>query len=271
MDGTPPPSDFVYIRCPVPAREVEVNWLRRPSDCRCGAREGCMSASHERCRSRTTLHTCNYLCPCFQSPSLYPRFDPRLEDAYGKLVPQALCHNVYDELLLPKLQLYKTEEYDWGVRALEPIQENQIVAIYAAAILPPTAPASLEYSYGTTDDNKGGASEHFLEGLKLGGIARFFNHSCEEGRTLNPCFFEPPHSDKKKEPLIVFKAKRQIMPGEELTFFYSEKAFGADCLCKKCRPNRGDAAGAQHGQAQQQQRQEPREQQGQGQGGEAEA
>lgn len=263
MDGAPPFSDHSYIRLPVPAREVEVNWLipRVSKPCSCGAREGCLSASHEQCRSRTTLHACNYLCPCFQRPSLHPRFDPRLEDAYGKLVPRALCHNAYDDLLLPMMQLYKTEEYDWAVRALEPIQENQVVAIYAAAILPPTAPASGEYSYGTTDDKKGAASEHFLEGLKWGGIARFFNHSCEEDRTLNPCFFEPPHGDKKKEPLIVFKAKRQIMPGEELTFLYSEKAFGADCLCKKCRSNRGDAAGAQQGQAQQQQ----------GQGGEAEA
>lgn len=243
VDNELPPSGFTYIRCPVPAPEVEVNWLRRPEACRCKPKQGCMGGPQEGCSSSKATHACNYLCPCFLPPSLHPHSDPREEDAHGKLAPRKPCWKAYDHLHLPRLQLFKTAEYGWGVRALQKIEANEFVATYAAEILPPTAPPT-DYSYKTTE---GG---HLLEGKHYGGIARFFNHSCDEW-TLKACLFDPPHGDKKKEPLIVFKARRLIQPGEELTFLYSKGAFkkeGVDCLCKKCRPAAAHAQQGQHAQ-----------------------
>jgi SET domain-containing protein len=211
---------------------IEQTTLLHNRPCRCSdGEDSCMGTGLLGCNrpGSSCLHACNHLCACACAV---------VRNRHGKLVAP-LCQSSFEELgpQYP-LQLFKTDSYGWGVRALAPIPKGGVVAVYAARVEPANEEdpeMGSDYSFSVPS-----LKQTHLEGLHYGGIARFFNHTCFH-QTLTPVRYEPAHGDKS-EPRILFVAKRDIATEEELTFTYKKDAFKKEeggCRCKSCLKGAG--------------------------------
>jgi hypothetical protein len=147
---------------------------------------------------------------------------------------------LFSELQLSRhpIRFEKSRIEGWGVRAAEPIREAEPIIEYkgewvrAAIVDVREKQNEAKGNYGSYIFRVG--PDAFIDATDRGGAARYINHSCDpncESRTLR----------YKGEYRIVICAKRNIEPGEELTYDYKlpfeQKEKRIQCLCgaKKCR------------------------------------
>ncbi|XP_069938881.1 uncharacterized protein G9a isoform X3 [Cherax quadricarinatus] len=150
------------------------------------------------------------------------------------------CNNrVVQHGISAHMQLFKTAEKGWGVRALKTIQKGSYVCEYVGEIITDLeADQRQDDSYLFDLDNKD--SETFcIDARGYGNIARFINHLCEANLTPVKVFID--HQDLTF-PRIAFFANRDIEADEELGFDYGEKFwiikykhFTCTCSSDKCK------------------------------------
>ncbi|KAI7868062.1 SET domain-containing protein, partial [Spinellus fusiger] len=116
-----------------------------------------------------------------------------------------------------QMRFAKSPIHDWGMFAEEPIKANDMVIEYVGEVIRSEVAEKREKQY----ERSGIGSSYLfridedtvIDATKKGNVARFINHCC----TPN-CVTKIVTVDKKKR--IVIYAKRDIMPGEEITYDY---------------------------------------------------
>lgn len=148
------------------------------------------------------IFECNASCKCG-------------EECVNRLVQHGIHH---------KLEVFRTRHKGWGLRVLEPIEENAFMCEYAGEVLT-KGEAKIRTQNMRKDDmnyifvlkeNFGGRSamETFIDARLKGSIARFINHSCE------PNLFLHAVRVHNEVPRVAMFARRGIKPGEELSYEY---------------------------------------------------
>nr|XP_014342069.1 PREDICTED: histone-lysine N-methyltransferase EHMT1 isoform X4 [Latimeria chalumnae] len=163
------------------------------------------------------IFECNHACSCWRT-----------------------CQNrVVQNGLRVRLQLYRTEKMDWGVRALQDIPQGTFVCEYVGELISDAeADVREDDSYLFDLDNKDG-EVYCIDARFYGNISRFINHLCEPN--LIPVRVFMSHQDLRF-PRIAFFSTRHINAGEELGFDYGDrfwdiksKHFTCQCGSVKCK------------------------------------
>ena len=280
-DELPPIHANNYITCCVEHTSVTVDWStvisNRSSaavsvcECKDGCGEigresqsGTPSASTQSCHKplRTAngyvYYTCNQLCHgCSELPAWN------------------FCrHSRIQQGITWSLQLFKDSERGWAVRSMEFIPKHAFVSEYCAEIVlstPRTRSSSTSSSSlpsssssssctqnrdytSTSSSNRYSMEidkkEHYtLDGSRLRNISAMYNHQC---RNMNLVLVRVQcHHRDKEITRMCFFAKKDIQPGDELTFNYfakdsskkvKNKFFGSDCKCIICCKQQKSAA-----------------------------
>lgn len=151
-----------------------------------------------------------------------------------------------------KLEVFKTENKGWGVRAAEPILRGTFVCEYIGETLDEQEANKRFNSYGRKDciftykmDSHNNDMTRLIEGeipfvidaTKYGNVARFINHSCSPNLLHHQVLVESMDSPRAH---IGLYASRDIDMGEELTFDYRYNQLPGKryhCLCgaSNCR------------------------------------
>lgn len=134
------------------------------------------------------------------------------------------------------LRFQRSKIHDWGLVAQEPIDAEDFVIEYVGELIRPRISDIREQYY-----EKIGIGSSYLfrlddgyvvDATKRGGIARFINHSCEPN-----CYTKVISVEGEKK--IFIYAKRNIAPGEEITYNYKfpleEKKIPCNCSSRRCR------------------------------------
>ncbi|KAA0202149.1 hypothetical protein HAZT_HAZT012129 [Hyalella azteca] len=150
------------------------------------------------------------------------------------------CNNrVVQHGITAHLQLFRTTNKGWGVRALKRILKGSYVCEYVGEIITDLeADQRQDDSYLFDLDNRD--SETFcLDARNYGNVARFINHLCAPNLTPVKVFLD--HQDLAF-PRIALYASRDIEAEEELGFDYGEKfwmikykQFTCTCGGETCR------------------------------------
>ncbi|XP_021265143.1 histone-lysine N-methyltransferase SETMAR [Numida meleagris] len=195
-DGAVDPTEVTFPGCPCRSRS-------------CSARS-CSCLRHgERYRASRILpragplFECNAMCRCGDS-----------------------CRNrVVQRGLQVRLEVFKTAEKGWGVRALEPIAEGRFVCEYAGEVLGFEEARRRIRAQTAQDSNyiiavrehlhSGQVMETFVDPTYTGNVGRFLNHSCE------PNLFMVPVRVDSMVPKLALFAATDIAAGEELCYDYS--------------------------------------------------
>lgn len=119
----------------------------------------------------------------------------------------------------------------FGLFAEEPIPKKARIIEYVGDMLTEDAYQKSQSSY-LFDVGPGGGA---LDGAPRWNLARYINHSCK-----------PNCEPEVKNRRVFIHARRDIKPGEELTYNYGKEYFdthiGEHCRCVKCAPKmHGDA------------------------------
>nr|XP_010600286.2 histone-lysine N-methyltransferase EHMT1 [Loxodonta africana] len=163
------------------------------------------------------IFECNHACACWRS-----------------------CRNrVVQNGLRARLQLYRTQNMGWGVRALQDIPLGTFVCEYVGELISDSeADVREEDSYLFDLDNKDG-DVYCIDARFYGNVSRFINHLCEPN--LVPVRVFMSHQDLRF-PRIALFSTRPIVAGEQLGFDYGDrfwdikgKLFGCQCGSPKCR------------------------------------
>jgi len=167
------------------------------------------------------IYECNSRCSCD-------------ENCPNRVIQKGPRHN---------LEVFKTKDKGWGVRALEEIPRGSFVAEYLGEIIPNKDATKR----GITYDKKGlsylfdldyidANPVYSIDAFHMGNIGRFFNHSCDPNLVNYQHFI---HHHEGRLPGVAFFAKNKIVVGEELTFDYKYKPTNKKkkCYCgsKNCR------------------------------------
>lgn len=129
------------------------------------------------------------------------------------------------------VEIVQTEKKGFGLRAAEEVPTDRLIYEYIGEVVEQS-----EFMRRMQQYKDEGIRhyyfmmlqrEEFLDATKKGGIARFINHSC------NPnCYVSKWHVGKHMRMGIF--SKRDIIPGEELTFNYNVDRYGNEaqtCYC----------------------------------------
>lgn len=129
------------------------------------------------------------------------------------------------------VEIVQTEKKGFGLRVAEAVPTDRLIYEYIGEVVEQT-----EFMRRMQQYKDEGIRhyyfmmlqrEEFLDATKKGGIARFINHSC------NPnCYVSKWHVGKHMRMGIF--SKRDIIPGEELTFNYNVDRYGNEaqtCYC----------------------------------------
>lgn len=139
-----------------------------------------------------------------------------------------------------KLEVYKTKNKGWAVRAHEAISRGTFVCEYIGEVLNREAnevDMSCSYQYkidSQIDDTIGLAEEaisHVIDATKYGNVSRFVNHSCSPNLVCYQVLVESMDSQLAH---IGLYASRDIAVGEELAYDYWDKLLvpkGQPCYC----------------------------------------
>ncbi|CAG5105001.1 Oidioi.mRNA.OKI2018_I69.chr1.g1744.t1.cds [Oikopleura dioica] len=138
------------------------------------------------------------------------------------------------------MEVHKTREMGWGVRAREDIPRGAYIADYCGEMVTSASCEDREDSYlfdlGITNGSK---FSYTIDAKRVGGFARFFNHKCNPNMIAIRVFRE--HQDFRF-PNFAFFAKKSIKRGEELGFDYGDafwkvKSCYFTCKCgwEKCK------------------------------------
>ncbi|KAL4314282.1 histone-lysine N-methyltransferase SUVR5 isoform X1 [Arachis ipaensis] len=151
-----------------------------------------------------------------------------------------------------KLEVFKTENKGWGVRAGEAILRGTFVCEYIGEVLDVQEAHNRRKRYGTEhcsyfydiDDHVNdmsrlieGQAHYIIDATKYGNVSRFINHSCSPNLVNHQVLVESMDCERAH---IGLYASRDIALGEELTHDYHYKLVsgeGTPCLCgaSKCR------------------------------------
>lgn len=168
------------------------------------------------------VYECNYMCSC-----------------------SITCPNrVLQNGVQVKLEVFKTEEKGWAVRAGEVILRGTFVCEYIGEVLDESEANKRRIRYGREGCNYfykidaqnndmsrliEGQVTYTIDATKYGNVSRFVNHSCSPNLVNHQVLVE---SMECQLPHIGFYASRDIAPGEELTYDYQyDQLPGEECPC----------------------------------------
>ena len=127
------------------------------------------------------------------------------------------------------VQLFKTVGKGWGVMSTRVIEEGELVIEYVGEVIDrETWEARKErlwrfdHMYFMTLN-----SREIVDATERGNLARFLNHSCDPNMQVEKWYVN-------RVPRLGMWAKRQIMPGEELSYNYSVKWNGDPDVAQRC-------------------------------------
>ncbi|KAF9620203.1 hypothetical protein IFM89_010938 [Coptis chinensis] len=171
------------------------------------------------------VYECNSLCSCDRS-----------------------CPNrVLQNGVQVKLEVFKTENKGWAVRALEAISRGTFVCEYIGEVLNNEEASKrnnsckdegCSYMYkidAHIDDMSGptdGSVSHMIDATRYGNVSRFINHSCSPNLV---CYQVLVESMDCQLAHVGLYASRNIAVGEELGFSYREKLLHSGrhpCNCR---------------------------------------
>ncbi|KAK9851894.1 hypothetical protein WJX84_003782 [Apatococcus fuscideae] len=228
--GCPVPSGYTYTACNVLASGD------LPSQ-----GSGCS------CREQALLHACRDDCPCgaaYEGPSRQRRLKEGAWDGGPIFECGQACkgcvrrcaNRVSQQPIDMAMQIEKSDK-GWGARACAHIHRGQFVAQYAGELITSTEATSrlvaIDAAPGPTCHALLAVREYLpsrqaslrltIDATRVGNIARFFNHSCDGGNL--ELFVVRAHG--ALIPHVALFARRDISPGEELTFAYGAPCAGA--------------------------------------------
>nr|XP_039251264.1 histone-lysine N-methyltransferase EHMT1-like [Styela clava] len=227
-----PPHEFLYISKNI-YKYTNVNAIMPTmtsckctqdcTSCECGKQSGqCWYDASGRLlpsfnfKNPPFIYECNPLCKCSRS-----------------------CRNrvIQNGGVRFRIQVFRTPNIGWGVRALEPIPRGSFVCEYIGEVIA-DGDARDDDFYLFDLDNKPGGS-YCIDGRSYGNVSRYLNHHCEPNLVPVRFFFD--HQDSNF-PRIAFFAMKDIAVGEQLCFdygsgFWDEKCenFTCECGATKCR------------------------------------
>ncbi|VAI48545.1 unnamed protein product [Triticum turgidum subsp. durum] len=176
------------------------------------------------------IYECNSLCTC-----------------------DASCKNkVLQQGLLVKLELFRTDNKGWAVRATEPIPQGTFVCEYVGEVVKDD-----ETMRNTESESKSGCSylldiashidrervktlgttPYMIDATRYGNVSRFINHSCSPNLSARLVLVESKDCQLAHVGLF---ASQDIAVGEELSFDYRWKLQSGDgcpchCGAQNCR------------------------------------
>ncbi|XP_058753614.1 histone-lysine N-methyltransferase SUVR5-like [Vicia villosa] len=163
------------------------------------------------------------------------------------------CQNrILQKGIQVKLEVFKTKEKGWGVRAGEDILRGTFVCEYIGEVVAKKEVHKRRERYGKNGEyfydigahvsdmsgiTEGHASEYVIDSTNYGNVSRFINSSCSPNLVNYQVFIESMNSEHAH---IGLYANRDIALGEELTYSYDYEFVGGEeypCLCGslKCR------------------------------------
>lgn len=164
---------------------------------------------------------CNALCPC----------------------PGRCRNRVVQRGLQLRLQVFRTADKGWGLRALESVRKGRFVCEYAGEVLG-FSEARRRVQLQTVHDSnyviavrehasRGQVMETFVDPARIGNIGRFLNHSCQPNLVMIPVRVD------SMVPKLALFAARDIAPGEELSYDYSGRFLNQTGSDDEGRPEDG--------------------------------
>ncbi|KAL3583636.1 hypothetical protein D5086_014697 [Populus alba] len=176
------------------------------------------------------VYECNSMCSC------------------NKTCPNRVLQNG----IRVKLEVFKTDNKGWAVRAGEPILRGTFICEYIGEVLDEQEANDRRDRYGkegcsylykidahTNDMSRmvEGQSHYFIDATKYGNVSRFINHSCMPNLANHQVLVNSMDSQRAH---IGLYASRDISFGEELTYNYRYELLpgeGYPCHCgaSKCR------------------------------------
>lgn len=133
-----------------------------------------------------------------------------------------------------RLQVFKTTAKGFGVRTLEPIARGSYVCPYAGEAIGLRTARERVRGLDPHEPNyvmalrEGGRVSLVVDPSRVGGVGRFLNHSCDPNLEMVPV------RAQCVVPELCLFARRDVGPGEELTYDYSGGSNGRGgrpCLC----------------------------------------
>lgn len=133
-----------------------------------------------------------------------------------------------------RLQVFKTTAKGFGVRTLEPIARGSYVCPYAGEAIGLRTARERVRGLDPHEPNyvmalrEGGRVALVVDPSRVGGVGRFLNHSCDPNLEMVPV------RAQCVVPELCLFARRDVGPGEELTYDYSGGSNGRGgrpCLC----------------------------------------
>ncbi|KAI9297423.1 SET domain-containing protein [Neoconidiobolus thromboides FSU 785] len=127
-----------------------------------------------------------------------------------------------------RLQVFKTKNKGWGIKALDFIPEGRFVEEYVGEVITDevaeergkkydsrglTYLFDLDFSNGPTGD-----CEYVIDAFKYGNLSHFFNHSCDPNIAVIPVLIDNQNISLHR---LAFFSIRDIYPDEEVCFDYS--------------------------------------------------
>ncbi|CAD6249779.1 unnamed protein product [Miscanthus lutarioriparius] len=156
------------------------------------------------------------------------------------------CQNkVLQKGLLVKLELFRTENKGWAIRAAEPIPQGTFVCEYIGEVVK----ADKTMKNAESVSSKGGCSylfdiasqidrervqtvgaiEYLIDATRSGNVSRYINHSCSPNLSTRLVLVES--KDCQLAHIGLF-ANQDIAIGEELAYDYRQKLVAGDgCPC----------------------------------------
>ncbi|XP_062843017.1 histone-lysine N-methyltransferase SETMAR [Trichomycterus rosablanca] len=199
------------------------------------------------------------VCPCLHFGSAYTNEGHLIEEqdgvgaCYSRPVFEcnALCtcgescqSRVVQNGLRFRLGIFHTENRGWGVETLEALKRGSFVCEYAGEVIDfqearrrQMCQAPQDRNYIIAVQERWGSERFgftFVDPAVVGNVGRFLNHSCQPNLVMVPVRV---HSSI---PRLALFTRRDVEPGEELTFDYSgghktqqHEAKGAEDLKRK--------------------------------------
>jgi SET domain-containing protein len=117
-----------------------------------------------------------------------------------------------------------------GLYAVDPIPKGDFIIQYWGKMITAAKGDELDNKYLFEINSK-----WTIDGATRRNIARYANHSCRPNA----------ESDVKRDGRVIILAKKNIKPGDEITYDYGENYFEAfieplGCLCDKCIEKRAE-------------------------------
>eukprot|EP01130_Rhizamoeba_saxonica_P011101 TRINITY_DN4598_c0_g1_i1.p1 TRINITY_DN4598_c0_g1~~TRINITY_DN4598_c0_g1_i1.p1 ORF type:complete len:919 (-),score=236.40 TRINITY_DN4598_c0_g1_i1:49-2415(-) len=172
-----------------------------------------------------------------QHPLDKVRFDPRLiVQTWLRDEPPKPKRRGSLDYTKRKIAFCKSTIHDWGLFALEPIKQDEIVLEYIGEIIRQSVADDREKKYGQLGIGSSYLfridEDNIIDATFKGNLARFINHCCDPN-----CYAEEYEDEKR----IVIYSLRDIAAGEEIVYDYQFELEPEEkkipCLCRSpyCR------------------------------------